>query len=111
MATSQARNERRFRFFDFFVLRRMRRGPQRKFQREGGAFTDSVAVRVERATHFLCRNRAAMEAEAMAIFASREAVRKNSREIFRGDANAIVDHLNLNSLETAHGDANDDLAA
>src|SRR5450830_438362 len=59
-------------------------------QREQGAFAWPVAMGGEVAVHFNGRQGAAVQAETMALFACGEAVGKDPRHVFGGDAFAFV---------------------
>src|ERR1700674_72056 len=79
-----------------------------KFERKGGAMARAGAVHVERATHGAGRDRSAVQSEAVAIFASSEAVRENAGEIFGGDAYAIIGYDDAHGALVGGGDGNGD---
>ena len=64
-------------------------------KREGGAFADAIAVGGERAAELFDGEGAAVQAEAVAVAAGGEAVAENAGEVFRRNADAIVDDLNF----------------
>jgi hypothetical protein len=72
-----------------------------QFENERRAVTGSVAVGAQRSAHFLGRQRAAVQAEAVAIFARGKTVVKDPRQIFRGNANPVVGHRYFNPASTA----------
>src|SRR5579859_4204320 len=88
-------------------MRRLARGPElgtgslrraeRQFENERRTASRSVARHQQRAAEFLGGQRPAMQAEAVPIHASREAVREEAGHIFRGDAHAIVEDANAHT--------------
>src|SRR5579862_4573825 len=81
---------------------------KRQFEDEGGTFAWAVAVDGERAAHFPGGQRTTVQTETVAVFASREAVRKDAGEIFRGNAHAVVDDFDSNPIRSGSIDAKAD---
>src|SRR6478609_6339130 len=69
-----------------------------KFQRERCAQAQAFALDRQRAPEFGGGNRAAVQAEAMAIGTRGEAVAKDAGDVFRGDADAVVNDLDLQAI-------------
>ena len=63
---------------------------ERQFQRERRALTDTVAMRVERASHLLGGQGAAVQAETVAVGPGREAVGEDARQVLSRDADAVA---------------------
>src|SRR5450432_219436 len=66
-----------------------------QFQSEGCTLARAVALDGQRTAHFPCRQRGAVQAEAVAVLLGGETMGENTIQVFERDANAIV----------AHGDA------
>src|ERR1700723_511340 len=69
----------------------------RQFENEGRAAAWSVAHHAQRAAEFLRRKRSAVQAEAVPGRTGRETMGEKPGNIFRGDADPVVDDAN------AHG--------
>ena len=61
----------------------------RQFQREGGSPPRSFAESGKVSTHFFCGQGAIVKAEAVAVFAGGESMRKDAGEVLGGDAYAV----------------------
>src|SRR5439155_26228785 len=70
---------------------RLRRG-ERQRQGEGGTLAGPGAFRVQRAAQFPGRERTAVQPEAVAVRARREAVVEDPLQVLPGDADPGVDH-------------------
>ena len=80
----------------------------RQIERESSALPWAVAVGGEGAAGFRRGERGAVQAEAVAVLLRGKAVREDAREIFLGDADAVVGHGNLHPAVAVDADADGD---
>src|SRR5260370_22125444 len=79
-----------------------------QFQGKLRAFAGAFAVRGESASHFFGGVGAAMQAKAVTKISGGKTVIKDFGEIFRGDANAVVDNNNLHPVRPCDSHAHND---
>src|SRR5213593_2557340 len=72
--------------------------PAWQFENEGRPFAGAVAVSGKPTAQFAGRQRTAVQAESMSILSGGKSVGKNPRQVFLGNAHAIVDHRNLHAM-------------
>src|SRR2546425_2405297 len=72
--------------------------PAWQFENECRPVADAVAVRGKPTPQFAGRQRTAVQAESMSILSGGKSVGKNPRQVFLGNAHAIVDHRNLHAM-------------
>src|SRR5450432_3297355 len=69
-----------------------------EFQCESCSLSRPVAESGQRSAHFFCRQRAAVKAEAMTFFSSSESVTENPGQIFRRNADAVINNRYFNAI-------------